>query len=129
MSKTKAESKSVSVMSNAIRQRDLTILASSDDAKCKRLLTVKTVTRQHLDTVASQRLQNALIDFMSVNKCNDSEIVAELLHYDFFTVDSKASARVARHSFRDFNECVIVRSQRTHDLLATVEIKDSKRFR
>lgn len=128
MSKTKAESV-VRSMSAVIKQRNIAILSASDDSKAKRLLTVKTVSRQHLDTVASQRLQNALIDFMSVNKCTDSEIVAELLHYDFFTVDSKASARVARHSFRDFEECVLVRSQRTHDLLATAEIKDSKRFR
>jgi hypothetical protein len=118
--------------SKSIKARVLSTLtaaaAASNEAAIKRYLTVKTVTRQHLDVVASRRLQNALIDFMSVNACAITEIVAELVNYDFFTDSNKAIARYERHDARDFNDCIVERSKRTYELLASTVITETERF-
>jgi hypothetical protein len=100
----------------------------ANEASIKRYLTVKTVTRQHLDVVASRRMQNALMDFMSVNACTITEIVAELLHYDFFTDSNKAELRYERHDAHDYNDVIVERSRRTYELLSATAITETERF-
>ena len=118
--------------SKSIKARVLSTLTDAskqaNEASIRRYLTVKVVTRQHLDAVASRRMQNALIDFMSVNACSITEIVNELVNYAFFTELDKASARYDRHDAHDYNDCIVERSKRTYELLATTAITETERF-
>lgn len=97
-------------------------------ATIERYLLVKVVTRQHLDIVASRKMQNAMIDFMRFNNCTVIETVTELTRYNLCKSIDASVDRYARHNFNDYSHVIAERSKATRDLLNQFEITDTIRF-